>query len=161
MKKDAEKNSLRTNKVYPAVLSLILMIAISLICSAIPVFAAEQSSQCIHGDVDSSAVISARSIASLLTFMDGFDNPENMIYIITTNHVEDLDPALIRPGRIDLSMYIGYIDNEVFDKFVCYHYGKHIPDTFEIRSGLTCAELQTKVMDGMTFEDILEYARAK
>ena len=112
-------------------------------------------------DVDSSAVISARSIASLLNFMDGFDNPENMIYIITTNHVEDLDPALIRPGRIDLSMYIGYIDNEVFDKFVCYHYGKHIPDTFEIRSGLTCAELQTKVMEGMTFEDILEYARAK
>lgn len=33
--------------------------------------------------------------------MDGFEKTEEIIVIGATNHVKDLDPAAVRPGRFD------------------------------------------------------------
>ena len=41
------------------------------------------------------------SFATILNCLDGLSMPDNVIIIITTNHVDKLDPALIRSGRID------------------------------------------------------------
>ena len=38
----------------------------------------------------------------LLQFLDGASSIGNVIYIATTNHIEALDPALIRDGRFDI-----------------------------------------------------------
>lgn len=100
------------------------------------------------------------SIGTFLNFIDGFASPDKVIYIMTTNHLDELDPALIRPGRIDLSLEIGYVDNETFTKFTMFHY-KRIPMDINVRNGLTFAELQTKVMEGMTFEDLCDYVKIK
>ncbi len=40
-----------------------------------------------------------KTINALLTEMDGFDEAENILVIGATNRIEDLDPALLRPGR--------------------------------------------------------------
>ncbi|KAI0055247.1 26S protease regulatory subunit 4-like protein [Artomyces pyxidatus] len=37
----------------------------------------------------------------LLNQLDGFDTRGDIKVIMATNHIESLDPALIRPGRID------------------------------------------------------------
>ena len=100
------------------------------------------------------------NIGTFLNFIDGFASPDKVIYIMTTNHLDELDPALIRPGRIDLSLEIGYVDNETFAKFTMFHY-KRIPMDINVRNGLTFAELQTKVMEGMTFEDLCDYVKIK
>jgi ATP-dependent Zn protease len=42
--------------------------------------------------------------------LNGTLSPENIIFIMTTNHKEILDPALIRPGRIDISIDITKCD---------------------------------------------------
>lgn len=48
-------------------------------------------------------------LSGILNILDGIiDTPERMI-IMTTNHVNKLDPALIRPGRIDHVIELGYI----------------------------------------------------
>lgn len=39
--------------------------------------------------------------AGLLNVLDGVVDTPNRIVIMTTNHPEKLDPALIRPGRIN------------------------------------------------------------
>jgi chaperone BCS1 len=39
--------------------------------------------------------------------LDGFHAPENVIVFMTTNEAEALDPALLRPGRIDYRLFVG------------------------------------------------------
>jgi chaperone BCS1 len=43
----------------------------------------------------------------LLNVLDGFHAPNGVLFIMTTNHVEKLDQALLRPGRIDYRLYLG------------------------------------------------------
>jgi hypothetical protein len=46
------------------------------------------------------------SLSTVLNILDGPMSPRDIIFIMTTNHPEKLDPALIRPGRMDLSITI-------------------------------------------------------
>ena len=43
---------------------------------------------------------------ALLTEMDGFDTAEGIIVVAATNRPEDLDEALLRPGRFDRKVYV-------------------------------------------------------
>ena len=42
------------------------------------------------------------SLSGLLNVLDGVASQEGRVLIMTTNHVENLDEALIRPGRVDM-----------------------------------------------------------
>lgn len=47
------------------------------------------------------------TLSGLLNVLDGFHAPNGVLFVMTTNHVEQLDPALLRPGRIDYRLYLG------------------------------------------------------
>lgn len=102
-------------------------------------------------------------LASVLNCLDGIFAPENLVVVMTTNHIEKLDPALIRPGRIDCMLNIDYLDNETFMKFLKFHYGvDNVPAFkrgYKIKDKLTCAELQVEVMRGLTCDELIEFAR--
>ena len=42
--------------------------------------------------------------------MDGFGNNEGVVVMAATNRQDILDPALLRPGRFDRQVYVGYPD---------------------------------------------------
>lgn len=42
------------------------------------------------------------TFSGLLNSLDGIANPDGQVFILTTNHIDRLDPALIRNGRVDL-----------------------------------------------------------
>ncbi len=52
------------------------------------------------------------SFSGLLNALDGVGAQEGRIVVLTTNHRERLDPALIRPGRIDVEIELGNADAE-------------------------------------------------
>ena len=52
------------------------------------------------------------TFSGLLNAIDGVAAGEGRLLMATTNHIELLDPALIRPGRIDRKIYIGYARRE-------------------------------------------------
>jgi cell division protease FtsH len=47
-------------------------------------------------------------VNQLLTEMDGFHKDELVFVVGTTNYVESLDPALLRPGRFEFHIHIPY-----------------------------------------------------
>jgi mitochondrial chaperone BCS1 len=61
------------------------------------------------------------SFSALLNTLDGAGAVEGSITILTTNHREQLDPALIRPGRCDREFELGYLSAETCAKmFGCF-----------------------------------------
>lgn len=96
------------------------------------------------------------SLSEILNKMDGVANVENVIYIFTTNHIENLDPALTRPGRIDKIVEIKMPRREDYDAFIFYHFKKHIPDNIVIRTSKLIAELQTDIVCKKTYDEMIE-----
>jgi mitochondrial chaperone BCS1 len=47
------------------------------------------------------------TLSGLLNVLDGFHAPSGVLFVMTTNHLEKLDPALLRPGRIDYRLFLG------------------------------------------------------
>ena len=53
-----------------------------------------------------------QTINSLLNELDGFNGSEGIFVIAATNRIEDLDPALIRPGRFDKQLAVPLPEKE-------------------------------------------------
>mmetsp|Transcript_3588 Transcript_3588/g.3390 ORF Transcript_3588/g.3390 Transcript_3588/m.3390 type:complete len:157 (+) Transcript_3588:3-473(+) len=52
------------------------------------------------------------NLTGLLNVLDGVVDTPGRMLIMTTNHPEMLDPALIRPGRIDKKLFLGYLGSK-------------------------------------------------
>ncbi|KAJ1264332.1 hypothetical protein BS78_09G255300 [Paspalum vaginatum] len=56
------------------------------------------------------------TLSGLLNFVDGLWSAggEERVIVFTTNYKDRLDPALLRPGRMDMHVYMGYCTPEAF-----------------------------------------------
>ncbi|KJZ73278.1 hypothetical protein HIM_07282 [Hirsutella minnesotensis 3608] len=61
------------------------------------------------------------TFSGLLNALDGVAAGEERIAFLTTNHIDRLDPALIRPGRVDMMLRIGeasrFQAEQMWDRF--------------------------------------------
>lgn len=62
----------------------------------------------------------------LLNLWDGIRENTGRIMIITTNHYDKLDPALIRPGRIDIALNMDNTSRETIAEMYLHYYGSVI-----------------------------------
>eukprot|EP00736_Rhodelphis_marinus_P005450 Rmarinus@m.19751 len=72
------------------------------------------------------------NLSGILNVLDGvIDCPERVV-VMTTNHVDQLDEALVRPGRVNRQLYLGYMQvNEAVD--MLQHY---FSEVFAARAGM-------------------------
>lgn len=62
------------------------------------------------------------TFSGLLNCLDGVASTEARILFMTTNYLERLDPALVRPGRVDVKEYIGWCtSNQIEQMFLRFY----------------------------------------
>jgi chaperone BCS1 len=92
------------------------------------------------------------TLSGLLNVLDGFCAPENMLFVMTTNKIDVLDRALLRPGRIDYKLFFG----DVLQEQKIELYRRFFPDASESEarwfvetheSAETMAEFQGLLLD--------------
>jgi hypothetical protein len=59
----------------------------------------------------------------LLQKLDGIEDASGRIIIATTNHPENINPALLRPGRFDLKLCLGNCSAKMYEDILCAYYG--------------------------------------
>lgn len=62
------------------------------------------------------------TFSGLLNALDGVASGESRIIFMTTNHIEKLDPALIRPGRVDMIAELGDAEREQVEELMVRFY---------------------------------------
>jgi hypothetical protein len=63
------------------------------------------------------------TLSGLLNAIDGVAAQEGKMLFMSTNHLEKLDPALVRPGRMDVQQYFGYAGRDEVAKLFRRFYG--------------------------------------
>ena len=61
-------------------------------------------------------------LAGLLNVLDGILDAPGRILVMTTNHPEQLDPALMRPGRVNMQLFMGFIQGREAEEMVRHFY---------------------------------------
>ena len=65
--------------------------------------------------------ISTLSLSDILNILDGLYTNEGTICFFTTNHIEKLDSAFLRDGRMDYKLELTDLDNETANKMIKFY----------------------------------------
>jgi chaperone BCS1 len=58
------------------------------------------------------------NLSDILNVLDGLYTPEGIICFFTTNHIEKLDSAFLRDGRMDYKIELGDLNKEVANQMI-------------------------------------------
>lgn len=64
------------------------------------------------------------TLSGLLNALDGIATPHGLLTILTTNTPDVLDPAIVRPGRVDLVEHFGHATAEQVGRIIQRWYGR-------------------------------------
>lgn len=70
------------------------------------------------------------TLDDILNIWDGIYENSGRILIITSNHYDQLDPALIRPGRIDITMEMKKLSKSSIEEIYQHLYEKKMPKKY-------------------------------
>ena len=66
------------------------------------------------------------TLDDILNLWDGIRETPGRIMIISSNHYHELDPALIRPGRIDITLELSYASHETIKEIYIHLFDERI-----------------------------------
>ena len=102
-------------------------------------------------------------LSNILNSLDGIGSYTDCILVMTTNHVENLDPALIRPGRIDMRVEIGCMSHDTIVECLQSYY----PDSdiafnmYQYSDNITGAQMQNYKVKGLTAAEVMDIIAMK
>jgi ATP-dependent Zn protease len=68
------------------------------------------------------------TLDDILNLWDGIRETPGRIMCISSNHYQDLDPALTRPGRIDISMELSYVSHKILKQIYEHLFNEKIEE---------------------------------
>jgi SpoVK/Ycf46/Vps4 family AAA+-type ATPase len=71
------------------------------------------------------------TLSFILNVLDGVQETPGRIMIMTSNYIQKIDKALIRPGRFDICLELGYVIMDTVKEFYHFHYNKNISKAME------------------------------
>lgn len=90
----------------------------------------------------------SQDLHDLLQFLDGNLSVDNTIIVATTTHVEDIDPDVVRYGRFDIQIELGYFDRDKALEYMnLFNYGSKELDSFNLEFPVQPAYLRYKVLE--------------
>lgn len=97
----------------------------------------------------------AINLSFLLNLLDGILETPGRILIMTTNNPDVLDKALIRPGRIDINIEVGYCTIEMIKDMFTFFFNTKREYDFNInyKNKITPAELNKILLDNIQNEE--------
>lgn len=112
-------------------------------------------------DGDILSMFSMSNLSDILNTIDGIITSHGRILIVTTNHIEKLDSALVRDGRFDLRVNLEYSDDYAIRKFINNYYPEYeISDKIKFQKELSIAKLQGLIMKNLDNpENVIEKIR--
>lgn len=90
------------------------------------------------------------TLSFLLNLLDGILETPGRILIVTTNHIEKLDKAFIRPGRIDVNLEVGFCSLDMIVDMFNFFYEEPCDALFvdfKYNGGITPAELNKSILN--------------
>ena len=100
--------------------------------------------------------IDKRTLGRVLNALDGIISNHGRVIVLTTNHAEILDPALLRPGRIDLQLEIGYMCSETLNQMIKRFFPDYEERNVEVIPNISPADVQNDIILGLGPNDLLE-----
>jgi chaperone BCS1 len=95
------------------------------------------------------AVAGGLTLSGLLNALDGIETPSGSMFFMTTNLIKKLDPALLRPGRVDRKYYLGPATREqkieMFERFFPRSEAAQAAAFTDQSKSLTMAEFQEEL----------------
>lgn len=108
---------------------------------------------------------SSISLSGLLNAIDGVAIQEGRLLVMTTNHPDRLDEALVRPGRVDMRVKFGLATHaQVYDIFVrmFQRFDEYAGDNYSLNSKASSARHREKAEEKEErLEDLAEQFAAK
>jgi len=91
-------------------------------------------------------MLNMTNISDILNSIDGVISNHGRILIATTNHIEKLDAALLRPGRFDLKVEFPFSDEEVVHQFFkAYYPNYNLKENFKVKERISSAYIQNLI----------------
>eukprot|EP00041_Stephanoeca_diplocostata_P017462 m.352401 g.352401 ORF g.352401 m.352401 type:complete len:620 (-) comp20708_c0_seq1:305-2164(-) len=108
-------------------------------------------------------------LGGLLNVLDGVVDCPGRMLILTSNHPEKLDPALIRPGRIDKKLELGALDATTAAEMIEHYFQSpmHAEDTAMLDAAmagdckLTPAELEQQCSEHELISSLVQHLAGK
>jgi mitochondrial chaperone BCS1 len=87
-------------------------------------------------------------LAGLLNVLDGVVDSPGRIVIMTTNHPERLDAALIRPGRINKRLLFTFMEQQEIVQMLAHHFGPMTNDRVELLNAILIDKNEDALVEG-------------
>lgn len=97
-------------------------------------------------NVDTGMKIAVASLSDILNITDGLISSDGAICMFTTNHIEKLDPAFLRAGRMNKLVEFNYLNQETANRMIKKYLGYEL---MHLKNDIRPAELQEEILNIM------------